>query len=323
MKRLVLLAAVLLLSGCALLLATRRVQVSALEGFPVLPEAEEASSSPAENGNASDGTSVPAENGSAPAGKEAASGSFSAKEGADAGKDAPAVPEGEAGSSASSPAAEAGLPPEPPEPTQEGDSLSEPAASPEPAEADFVKVTDYIPQLLIDLRYGSEDNFTGQTIYDFTDAYLRYGTVRKLAAVQTALEEEGYGLKIWDAFRPPAAQFKLWEICPDSRYVANPNQGASSHSRGNTVDLTLVDRQGHELEMPTGFDDFSPKADRDYRDVPPQAAENARRLEAAMTAQGFQPYSEEWWHYADETRYPVEETFVPPSRDGGEEEPHA
>lgn len=231
------------------------------------------------------------------------------------GKETPALEPEEAEVPPPAPSEEAKALPEPP-----SDPLPEPL--PEPSDEDFVRVADYVPGLVVELRYASEDNFTGQTVYDFSDAYLRYGTVRKLAAVQAALAEEELGLKIWDAFRPPAAQFQLWEICPDSRYVADPNRGFSSHSRGNTVDLTLVDREGRELEMPTGFDDFSPKADRDYGDVPPEAAENARRLEEAMTAGGFRPYSGEWWHYADETRYPVEETFAPPPESGAEEEPH-
>ncbi len=191
-----------------------------------------------------------------------------------------------------------------------------PLELPEGAE-EFVRAADYIPGLLVELRYATENNFTGQVIYGFSDAYLRWGTVEKLACVQSLLAEEGLGLKIWDAFRPPSAQFRLWEICPDSRYVADPTKGFSSHSRGNTVDLTLVDGEGNELEMPTGFDDFSAKADRDYSDVSLQAAENALRLEAAMTAGGFQPYSGEWWHFSDKDRYDVEEDFQPPEDETG------
>lgn len=204
-------------------------------------------------------------------------------------------------------------PPEPPAP----ESPEEPSPPPELPDEAFAQVTDYIPRLAVDLRYAGPDNFTGQPVYDFSAAYLRYGTIQKLSAVQSALEEEGLGLKIWDAFRPPAAQFRLWEICPDSRYVADPNRGFSSHSRGNTVDLTLVDGEGNELEMPTGFDDFSAKADRDYGDVSPQAAENARKLEAAMTAGGFTPYFGEWWHYSDAERYEVEMDFQPPAGETG------
>ena len=180
-----------------------------------------------------------------------------------------------------------------------------------PADGALVLVTDYIPDLLVDLRYATENNFTGQRIYDFSDAYLRYGTVKKLSAVQEALAAEGLGLKLWDAFRPAEAQFRLWEVCPDGRYVADPRKGFSSHSRGNTVDLTLVDGDGEELVMPTGFDDFTARADRDYSDVEEAAAENARLLEDAMTAAGFRPYFGEWWHFSDQDGYEVE--VLPPA----------
>ena len=186
-----------------------------------------------------------------------------------------------------------------------------PEVLPEPEDSDFVKVTDYIPTIQVDLAYAGTDNFTGQVIYDFTDAYLRYGTVRKLAAVQAALAEQGLGLLLWDAFRPAAAQFKLWEVCPDPTYVANPEKGFSSHSRGNTVDVTLISLAGEDVEMPTGFDDFSPLADRDYGDVPPVPAANAKLLEDAMAAAGFVPYQGEWWHFSDSDAYEVETGFSP------------
>lgn len=181
----------------------------------------------------------------------------------------------------------------------------------EPLDTDFVRVIDYIPEIAVDLRYATTDNFTGQIIYDFSDAYLRYGTLKKLSTAQAALAEMGYRLKIWDAFRPTTAQFVMGEICPDGTYVANPNKGFSSHSRGNTVDLTLVDAGGTEMTMPTGFDDFSKKADRDYSDVDPKAAENALLLESVMTDAGFKPYAGEWWHFSDTDVYEVEEDFLP------------
>ena len=191
------------------------------------------------------------------------------------------------------------------------DAEPEPVPAPAPEPADFVPVTDYIPGVRVDLKYAGEDNFTGQVIYDFTEAYLRYGTVQKLAAAQETLAAEGYSLLIWDAFRPAEAQFRLWEVCPDPVYVANPEKGFSSHSRGNTVDVTLTLEDGSPVEMPTGFDDFSPLADRDYSDVSEVPAANARLLEDVMTACGFRPYSGEWWHFSDTDSYPVEEDFVP------------
>lgn len=213
-------------------------------------------------------------------------------------------------------------PPEPEEPAETMQETAEPeipletadpapGTLPQPEPDDFVPVAEYLPQVWVDLRYATENNFTGQIIYDFTDAYLRYGTVEKLAQVQAVLEEAGYSLLIWDAFRPVEAQFRLWEVCPDPVYVANPENGFSSHSRGNTVDVTLTDPDGNAVEMPSGFDDFSPLADRDYSDVSPEAAANAQLLEDVMTDCGFRPYSGEWWHFTDTDDYPVEERFSP------------
>ena len=184
---------------------------------------------------------------------------------------------------------------------------------PEPRDMVFVAVADYIPDIRIDLKYAGTDNFTGQVIYKFTTVYLRYGTVRKLAAVQADLAELGLGLKIWDAFRPVAAQHTLWQVCPDSRYVANPNTGFSSHSRGNTVDVTLVDSEGREVAMPTSFDDFTKLADRDYSDCTEEARDYAMILEVLMEKHGFTGYAAEWWHYTDTVSYPVEEQFHPTS----------
>lgn len=181
-----------------------------------------------------------------------------------------------------------------------------------PADTEFVKVKDYLSDVIVELPYATSDNFTGYRIYDFTDAYLRYGTIKKLASVCEELKELGIGLKIWDGFRPLSAQQKLWQICPNDKYVSHPVTGTRSHCKGNTVDITLIDlTTGEELEMPTGYDDFTVKADRDYSDCTEEAAKNARLLENAMKKHGFRPYSAEWWHFTDTKDYPIEANFEP------------
>lgn len=206
------------------------------------------------------------------------------------------------------------LPPETPMPSAEPtvEPVAELTNTPvlrkiEPSDSELVCVTDYIPDLCVELRYSTPNNFTGQTIYDFTDAWLRYGTVKKLMTVQNALKGSGYGLKIWDAYRPSEAQFKLWGVVPDATWVANPYTGHSSHSNGGTVDLTMVYLDGTPLEMPTDFDEFSPQADRDYSDVSDEARGNAEFLEQAMSAAGFTGYSGEWWHFSDTDSYPFDD----------------
>ena len=180
-----------------------------------------------------------------------------------------------------------------------------PETAPEPHDEDFVLLKDYIPGIVIDLKYASTDNFTGQVIYESDDAYLRYGTVKKLMQVQEELNKQGLSLKLWDGYRPPAAQWKLWDICPDANYVSDPNKGFSSHSRGNTVDVTLADENGMELDMPTGFDDFTKRADRNYSDCTELQRTNALLLEELMIRYGFKPYAKEWWHYSDTVKYEV------------------
>lgn len=194
-----------------------------------------------------------------------------------------------------------------PSPTPEPTPTPTPTPTPPPELPDdtLVNVQDYIPSVFVDLRYATTNNFTGQVIYDFTEAQLRYGTVKKLAVAAEALAQQGYALLIWDACRPVSAQFRLWEVCPDSTYVANPYNGYSRHSRGNTVDITLVTLDGGAVEMPSGFDEFSALADRDYSDVSETAAQHANLLEKAMTDAGFIPYSGEWWHYSDSVQYDV------------------
>lgn len=174
----------------------------------------------------------------------------------------------------------------------------------EPEDDEYVIVKKYIPDIYVELRYATENNFTGVKIYDFTEAYLRYGTVKKLAQVQKELKQHGYSLKIWDAYRPFEAQQKLWEVYPDPNYVANPANGMKKHNLGGTVDITMVAADATVISMPTEFDDFSLKADRDYSDIEDEeAVKNVMILQNAMENNGFTGYQGEWWDYSDTVEY--------------------
>ena len=174
----------------------------------------------------------------------------------------------------------------------------------EPEDDEYVLVNKYIPDIYVELMYATDNNFTGVRIYDFTDSYLRYGTVKKLANVQKELKEQGYSLKIWDAYRPFEAQQKLWEVYPDPNYVANPANGMKKHNLGGTVDITMVAADGSVISMPTEFDDFSLKADRDYSDIEDEeAVKNVMILQNAMENNGFTGYQGEWWDYSDTVEY--------------------
>lgn len=174
----------------------------------------------------------------------------------------------------------------------------------EPEDDEYVLVNKYIPDIYVELMYATDNNFTGVRIYGFTDAYLRYGTVKKLANVQKELKEQGYSLKIWDAYRPFEAQQKLWEVYPDPNYVANPANGMKKHNLGGTVDITMVAADGSVISMPTEFDDFSLKADRNYSDIEDEeAVKNVMILQNAMENNGFTGYQGEWWDYSDTVEY--------------------
>ena len=164
---------------------------------------------------------------------------------------------------------------------------------------DFVDIQQLIPSVVLDIKYATTDNFTHTKLYDSPNpkAVLRRGTADKLKKVADEVEKKGYHLKIWDAYRSPDAQFKMWKLVPDTRYVANPNKGYSNHSRGSAVDVTLIDLQGNELSMPTGYDDFTPAAARAKDNV------NAKYLQTVMLENGFKSLATEWWHFDDKDHY--------------------
>ncbi len=175
------------------------------------------------------------------------------------------------------------------------------------AELSLVEVRTLAPQILVDLRYATAQNFTGKILYPKeAGCYLRMPVAQSLAKVAVALAADGLSLKVFDCYRPQRVQFLLWELVKDERYVANPNKG-SRHNRGAAVDLTIVDQAWQELPMPTAFDDFTEKAHRSYSELPETAKRNRARLEQAMARAGFVGLSTEWWHFdaGDWQRYPL------------------
>lgn len=165
------------------------------------------------------------------------------------------------------------------------------------ADERLLEVTpETIPGLVLDLRYASTNNITGKALYPEARAYLRPETIQKLRKVARNLQEEGYQLVIWDAWRPASAQKALWEAKPDGRFLTPPSK-ISRHTRGTSVDVTLADRSGKILEMPSDHDEFNAKADEDFSDVPKEVAKRARILRNAMFNAGFSGVPDEWWHY--------------------------
>jgi D-alanyl-D-alanine dipeptidase len=167
-------------------------------------------------------------------------------------------------------------------------------------------------KFVIDLKYATEDNFTGKKIYTVPLCALQIGTAQKLIKANNELMEKGIRIKIWDAYRPLSAQRLLWDIMPIDDFVADPNNGGSIHNGGFAVDVTLVDMYGQELEMPTGFDDFSERASRNSSSMREEATKNLSILTDVMVRHGFTTISTEWWHYNDsdlKERIPLDVSF--------------
>jgi zinc D-Ala-D-Ala dipeptidase len=162
--------------------------------------------------------------------------------------------------------------------------------------ADLVDVTNIIPGIVLDIRYATTNNFTGQKLYPVARCCLRKEAAESLKAVQEELKGMGLALKIFDGYRPLSVQKKMWAICSNPDFVADPAKG-SRHNRGAAVDLTLIKLDGTELPMPTAFDDFTEKAHRKYMNLPADAIKNRALLERVMQEHEFVGLGTEWWHF--------------------------
>jgi len=165
------------------------------------------------------------------------------------------------------------------------------------ANQELVDIQKSVPEIVLDIRYATAHNFTGQAVYPSARAFARKPVVMQLKAIQEELKSKNLGLKIYDAYRPYAITVKFYEVYPDSTFVANPRKG-SRHNRGAAIDLTLIElKTGNELEMTSQFDDFSDKAISNYQGGTAIQNANRKLLIETMTKHGFTVYSSEWWHY--------------------------
>jgi D-alanyl-D-alanine dipeptidase len=177
---------------------------------------------------------------------------------------------------------------------------------------DFVDLKSVDKTIVIDLRYASSNNVAYRPLYPpGTPALVRASVAQRLVIAQEYLRGKGYGLKIWDAYRPQSAQEKLWQTTHNRSFVADPKEGRGSmHIRGAAVDATLVDAAGNDVPMPTDFDSFTPAALLEYKGRDPIVRGNLKLLQKAMAHGGFYGLRTEWWHFCapDWKRYdPVPE----------------
>lgn len=168
------------------------------------------------------------------------------------------------------------------------------------AHDELVPVRQLIPDVVLDLRYNTTDNFLHQKLYSTDECLLARGAVDRLRIVQDSLRARGFGLKIYDGYRPRAVQYLMWEIFPNSTYVADPASG-SAHNRGGAIDCSLVRLDtGGELWMPTPFDWFGIESSHSYTAglTAEQIANRAFLLDMMTRVGGFNMYEGEWWHYS-------------------------
>jgi len=180
--------------------------------------------------------------------------------------------------------------------TSFGQEIKEVQLSQSIDDSTFVRLNDFSNEFVYDLRYATENNFLKAKVYDCAECFLRYKTVKKLIEANDKFIKMGYTIKLFDCYRPLDVQKKMWTIVPNPIYVADPKKG-SIHNRGGAVDITLVDKNGVELDMGTSFDHFGKEAAHTYKNLSEEVLKNRKLLREVMESFSFKVFQSEWWHY--------------------------
>jgi D-alanyl-D-alanine dipeptidase len=160
----------------------------------------------------------------------------------------------------------------------------------------FVNLKDYSWDFVYDMKYATDDNFLKAKVYDCAECYLRLKTVKAIMKANAKFMKKGYRIKLYDCYRPLDIQKKMWAIVSNPIYVANPSKG-SIHNRGGAVDISLVDKNGVELNMGTSFDYFGIEASHNNKNFSKEVLNNRKLLKKVMVQNNFQSFDSEWWHY--------------------------
>lgn len=160
-------------------------------------------------------------------------------------------------------------------------------------------IKKFVPGIVLDLRYAGVNNFLHKKLYPkINTTYARIGVAKALQVVQIELNQLGFGLKIFDAYRPYSITEKIWEQVKDDRYAADPKNG-SGHNRGIAVDVTLVNASnGTSVNTGTEFDNFSDTTHHSFKKLPEEIIKNRNILKRVMEQNGFIALETEWWHYS-------------------------
>ena len=188
-------------------------------------------------------------------------------------------------------------------------SASPPRESGPARAAELVDLAAFDPTIKLDVRYATSNNFLGRAVYPEARALLQRDAAAALVRAHRALREKGYGLLVFDAYRPWSVTKLFWDETPKAKraFVANPRVG-SKHNRATAVDHTLYDlATGREVEMPSAYDEFSERAHPTYAGGTAAARAARDLLRAAMEDEGFTVEPNEWWHYnwRDWRHYPI------------------
>lgn len=166
-------------------------------------------------------------------------------------------------------------------------------------EPDLVELVSVDPTIHLDIRYATANNFIGQPVYRHAAAFLQRPAAEALVRVSASLREMGYGLVVYDSYRPWSVTKLFWDLTPPEKrdFVADPKNG-SRHNRGCAVDLSLYDlTTGEPITMPSDYDDFSERANPDYEGGAEDQRHHRDLLREVMESEGFTVYKYEWWHF--------------------------
>lgn len=163
---------------------------------------------------------------------------------------------------------------------------------------ELVDLEKFIPGIVLDIRYATTNNFTKEKVYNLAKAYARKPVASALKKAQEDFKKLGYGIKIYDAYRPYSATVKFYELMKgDTMYVANPYKG-SRHNRGCALDITVIDlKTGRELKMPSEYDAMQKESWPTTPVADPAIQKNRETLISTMEKKGFKVYTTEWWHF--------------------------
>jgi len=162
---------------------------------------------------------------------------------------------------------------------------------------ELVDLENFIPGVVLEIRYATANNFTHEKIYNLAKAYARKPVAEALKKAQADFNKLGYGIKIFDAYRPYKATVRFYEVYKDTTYVASPYKG-SRHNRGCAIDMTIIDlKTGKDLPMPTEYDSFKKEAWPSTPVKDPVILKNRTLLIDVMKKHGFKVNGSEWWHF--------------------------